>query len=112
VAASFVVLIVVGTCNRAWPADKVDSETVSSETIGPNASVEGDPNSVGPADAVEAWKDSPDRSTGRTIWSIDYRFRSLVNSKTVKEFGTPWSPPNGWSPLTDLNFPFYSTANR
>jgi len=129
-ATSLAILIVMGTYDRAWPTDQIDLEaigsetiapattvgekpsspTIASETIGPNASVAGDPNSVAPADAVELWKDWPDSdgSTDRTIWSIDYRFRSLVDSKTGKEFGTPWPPPNGWAPLSELSFPLNS----
>ncbi len=37
-------------------------------------------------------------------WTFDYRFRSLTNSHTSYEFGTPELPPDGWAPLSRLNF--------
>jgi hypothetical protein len=36
------------------------------------------------------------------IWTIDYRFRSLVSSYTSYEFGLPTE--DGWTPLSRLNF--------
>jgi hypothetical protein len=38
--------------------------------------------------------------TSRCPWTIDYRFRALCDSKTSYEFGEP----DGWSPLSQLNF--------
>lgn len=37
-------------------------------------------------------------------WTFDYRFRSLANSHTSYEFGTPDPPPDGWTPLSRLDF--------
>ncbi len=50
------------------------------------------------------WPDAPTKAT----WTIDYRFRSLVGSRTSYEFGTPDPPPYGWTPLSQLNFPLDS----
>ena len=37
-------------------------------------------------------------------FSIDYRYRSLHNSSTSYEFGTLELPPDGWAPLSRLDF--------
>jgi hypothetical protein len=125
--------IVVMTCGRARPDETFDSEspgseaaglqvadqqavapqpadpkTAASQMFGLPAGDQGDVNSVGPPDAVALWKDWPDKAPGPPVWSIDYRFRSLMSSSITNEFGTPWPPPDGWSPMTRLNFPLNS----
>jgi hypothetical protein len=37
-------------------------------------------------------------------FGIDYRFRSLNNGSTSYEFGTSEAPPEGWAPLSRLDF--------
>ena len=43
-----------------------------------------------------------------SMWTIDYRFRTLAASDTAYEFGTPDPPPTGYAPLSQLNFPINS----
>jgi hypothetical protein len=42
-------------------------------------------------------------------WSVDYRFRSFINSQTSYEVGTEAFPPTGWAPLSMLRFPLDSS---
>jgi hypothetical protein len=42
------------------------------------------------------------------VFYLDYRIRSVVDSHTSYEFGTPEPPPDGWTPLSRLVFPLDS----
>jgi hypothetical protein len=47
--------------------------------------------------------------SGRT-WSVDYRVRSMFESSTSYQFGTPWDDPDGpYAPLSKLDFALNST---
>jgi hypothetical protein len=85
-----------------------DPQTVDPQAVGFQAGGQNAFDSVGPQEAVDLWKDWPDKAPGPPVWSIDYRFRSFWSSSTSKEFGTPWSPPDGWAPLSRLKFPLSS----
>jgi hypothetical protein len=50
-------------------------------------------------------------SPSARTWTIDYRFRSFMNSQTSYEVGTHDFPPQGWSPLSMLRFPLDSSWN-
>ncbi len=67
---------------------------------------------VEPSAASELWRDWPASALAAApnppVWTIDYRFRSMVRSRTSYEFGTPEPPPSGWAPLSQLNFPLDS----
>jgi hypothetical protein len=63
-----------------------------------------DPPAVVPASVIP----SIVAETPRT-WTIDYRFRSFVNSQTSYEVGTHEFPPGGWAPLSMLRFPLDSS---
>jgi hypothetical protein len=41
-------------------------------------------------------------------WFIDYRFRALCASGISSEYGTQQPPPDGYAPLSRLNFPLNS----
>lgn len=43
------------------------------------------------------------------IWTIDYRFRAITSGRTAYEFGTSVPPPEGWAPLSRLDFRLNST---
>jgi len=45
---------------------------------------------------------------GSRSWTIDYCARSVCDSHTSYEFGTPEPPPTGWTPLSRLEFPIDS----
>lgn len=63
-----------------------------------------DPPTVIPSTVIP----SPALLTPRT-WTIDYRFRSFIDSQTSYEVGTNQFPPQGWAPLSMLRFPLDSS---
>lgn len=100
------------------PLQPLPSSTPAPGTIGPggtglgvtgsSAGSLGDWRALDSSEAAELWREWPDRPKDSPIWSVQYQFRSFFNSKTSKEFGTPFDSPDGWTPLSELNFPLNS----
>jgi hypothetical protein len=93
--------IVVLTCIKTLPADEPGFDSARYPTLQPlpiTDSWEGYP------DAENQFRFAEIMQKGFEDWSIDYRVRSLSNSYTSYQFGTPERPPEGWAPLSRLDF--------
>jgi len=82
-----------------------EPKPAASPAVGPTLSAEPQPESseILSQQELAATLLPPER-----VWTIDYQFRSLSNSGTAYEFGMPEPPPDGWSPLSRLEFPVNS----
>jgi hypothetical protein len=100
-AGIWTLLLISCTCGRTCSANEFVADPFTSANLG---------DYVDPSRAAELWRDWPEvRTTSPSVWTVDYRFRSLQNSYTSYEFGTPDPPPTGWTPLSRLAFPLDST---
>jgi hypothetical protein len=99
-AVGWALLIVLLSHGQALPADEPNPDANSSLLQQESRALEqSDP---GTPNQDHLWTPSPPPDR---VWTIDYQFRSLSASKTVYEFGTPDPPPEGWAPLSRLEFP-------
>lgn len=104
--ASLTMAIAATQSWAAWGADDpfLSTRVAMAQSPGASVAAQEDPSTV-----VETpwWAEMPEQA-----WTIDYRCRSIVNSTTSYQFGTP-EPPSagGWAPLSRLEFPIDSVWN-
>jgi len=90
--------------------------------VGPASLEEPIPADASPVAPTPYWSDERREDLGRVappapevfsprsqrLWTLDFRCRSLASSQTSYEFGTPETPPAGWTPISRLEFPLDS----